>query len=1011
MNYEKLTILLCVVLMMSCDQERTVPPLQVADLTTYADPMVGTDAHGHTFPGATVPHGMVQLSPSNGLKGWDWSSGYHYSDSVLKGFAHNHISGPGLSGLGDILLMPTSKLQTRPGTDEDPDSGYRSRFSHDTETAEPGYYSVLLEDEAIRVELTSTLRVGFHRYTFETAGEKFVIFDPTHSIGEFAYETSMEVLSDNQIRGYKKSKSGTAGDRTVYFLATFSRPLKDAGITQKDEKIREKNKAGEEVKGYAAFDVDAGESIEVQVAISHVNYEGAEKNWKAEGENKTFDEARLAAKEMWQEKLSKIVVKEDDLAKKRTFYSAMYHSFISPNLISDVDGKYYLEGKVRSSNIPQFSNYSTWDTYRALHPLLTIIEQKKSADFVNSMVSRYADEGLILPGWEAQGFDNVCMIGYNMTSPIADAVLKDIAGIDHEKAYAAIKAAAFDRTKNSPNYDVNGMDGYLKYGFVTAETGSSVSKTTEQNYYDWAIARVAEKLGKVDDAKLFDLRSKGWRSFYDPASGYLFPKKGSGELVTMDTTTWNGLRSNYVSGNIWAYSAYTPHDMKAAIQIRGGRKKYLDWLGWIFENDIPVGGEQHVDISGFIGKYGHGDEPGHQMPYLFTVAGQPWKTQQYVNEVMTTMYSDQPDGLINNEDLGQMSAWYIFSALGFYPLAPGDLVYQLGAPLYEQADLRLENGNIFSVVAKNQANENIYVQKAWLNGKAYNKTYITHETILEGGTLEFEMGSTPNKNWGTAPSSSFLGEFDDTQTVEIPGIGVWAPNDRNPGSFFEEIEKIELVSNTEGAKIFYTLDGSEPSSNALAYTAPIEITADTKLKAIAFKEGLNPSTIYERNYFQSFLSTLKEGFPKVTAESEKIAWGKDDCSMIFDQYIGTESYSDGKWTGLKGDLVLNIDLGEIKTLKEVIVGYLSDTGVWIFPPDKISVFGGISRSSMQLFGEKNIAKLDEHTKLASNKSFSIDEEEVRHLKIHIKEYGPAPSWHGAGPGEKMWLFIDEIILK
>ena len=741
-------------------REARYEKVSITDLTQYADPMVGTDAHGHTFPGATVPYGMIQLSPSNDFKNWDWCSGYHYSDSILKGFAHNHISGPGLSGLGDILLMPTSRMQTHPGTEENPEDGYRSRYSHNTESPTPGYYTIRLDDEAIKVELTASDRVGFHRYTFEKSGDQYVIIDPTHGIAEFAYETEFEILSDRQVRGYKKSKSGTAGDRTVYFLATFSKPFKEAGITQRDQfqpGIKKLN--GKDVKGFTFFQVEANETIEIRVALSHVSYQGAQLNWKAEGEGIGFDDAKDNAKARWQSVFEKIVINEDDLSKKRTFYTAMYHSFISPNLISDVDGKYYLEGKVRSSQIPQYSNYSTWDTYRALHPLLTIIEQDKTRDLVNSMVSRHADEGLMLPGWEAMGFDNVCMIGYNMISPIADAVLKDIEGIDTRKAYMAIKAAAFDKTKSSPNYDVNGMDSYIKYGFVQGEIGSSVSKTTEQNYYDWAIGKVAEKLGETEDAAMFDLRSKGWRNLHDQESGYLFPRLAKGELVEMDTLRWNELRSNYVSGNIWAYSAYTPHDMKAAIQLRGGREKYLSWLNWLFDNDVPMKGEQHVDISGFIGKYGHGDEPGHQMPYLFTVAGQPWKTQQYVNEVMTTMYSDKPDGLINNEDLGQMSAWYIFSALGFYPLAPGDLVYQIGAPNYKQADINLENGKTFTVIGKNKSDKNIYIQEVFLNGKSYYKTYINHQDIMSGGVLKFVMGPKPKKVLGGGPRRLFFGRL------------------------------------------------------------------------------------------------------------------------------------------------------------------------------------------------------------------------------------------------------------
>ncbi len=980
------------------------------DLTSYVDPMIGTGGHGHTFPGATLPHGMVQLSPSNDFKNWDWCSGYHYSDSIIKGFAHNHISGPGLAALGDILLMPTSIFSTNPGTETNPDSGYRSRFSHDTEMTSPGYYKVHLDDENIVVELTTTNRVGFHRYTFETAGEKHVIIDPTHNIAEHAYETSIEILNDNQIRGYKKSE-GAAGDRMVFFLASFSKPFLKGGITYDDEPVEQNVLISKSARGYASFEVLENESIEVQVALSYVSYEGAFKNWQEEAEGKAFDDIWLASKNIWNSTLNKLIVGEEDLSKKRTFYTALYHTMISPNLISDVDGKYYVEGKVRQSAKQQYSNFSTWDTHRALHPLLTILSEEKTGKIISSMVSRHAEEGLILPGWEALGYDNVCMIGYNMTSPIADAVLKDIPGIDHEEAFAALKAAAMDRTKNSPNYDVNGMDGYLKYGYVNAEVGSSVSKTTEQNYYDWAIARVAEKLDKTEEARYFYERSKGWRNLLDTASNYLLPKSATGKSISMDTLRWDGLKSNYVSGNIWAYSAYTPHDMQAAIQLRGGRDGYLDWLNWQFENDTPIEGEQHVDISGFIGKYGHGDEPGHEMPYLFAVAGQPWKTQEYVNKIITEMYIDRPDGLINNEDLGQMSAWYVFSALGFYPLAPGDLVYQLGAPQFTSVNINLESGKTFKILGTNRSDQNIYVQEVLLNGAVYDKTYISHENIMNGGELEFIMGSTPNMSWGTIPESSILGVFDDLEKPIIPQKGTLAPYDSNEDSFFENESLVTLKSETESAQIYYTLDGTTPDSLSKRYTSPIKINQDRVLKAIAYRDGLNPSTISEKPYFESFLVNLEEGFPKITLENETTPYGLADGSMLFDQKIGTETYSDGKWTGVKDHINVLIDLGVSKNIKKVLIGALTDTGVWIFPPDKIKVFGGSNVSNLEEMGELKVEKLNDPEKSVSRYELVLNGNSCRFVKVEISNYGTAPEWHPAQPGEVMWLFVDEIIIK
>ena len=980
------------------------------NLTQYVDPMIGTDASGHTFPGATLPFGMVQLSPSNDYKAWDWSSGYHYSDTVLKGFAHTHISGPGLAALGDILLMPASTPNTNPGTEENPESGYRSRFSHDRERAEAGYYSVHLDDEDIDVELTATSRVGFHRYTYNNSGaSRYVIIDPGHNIAEPVYETSLEIVSDTIVRGYKKARSGTAGDRTMYFVAEFSAPFASLGLTDDDRPVAGRRHTARTVRGYVSFAPESGPTITVKVALSGVGYDGAQMNFEKEARHVDFDTARASAKTEWQDVLEKIVIEDASESKKRTFYTGMYHAFIGPNLISDVDGQYYLEGKVRQSAIPQYSNFSTWDTYRALHPLLTIIEQEQTAELIASMVSRHADEGLGLPGWEAMGFDNVCMIGYNMTSPIADAILKDVPGIDADKAYRAIRAAAFDKTKHSPNYDVNGMEEYLTYGYVTGEVGSSVSKTTEQNYFDWAIARVAEKLGKTDDAALFDRRSTGYRNLFNPDKAYLWPRLSRGGWKDMDDGQWTDLRANYVSGNIWAYSAYTPHDMKGAIQLHGGRKAYARWLDSVFNDERPIEGHQHVDISGFIGRYGHGDEPGHHMPYLFNYVGEPWKTQKYVNTVLTTMYSDKPDGLINNEDLGQMSAWYIFSSIGFYPVAPGDLVYQLGAPLHDRATINLESGKTFEVVANNLSPENIYVQGVSLNGAPHEFSFIEHRTIMAGGVLTFEMGPEPNETWASLPAQTVLGEFDDTERPQMGRGATLAPYDENAEGFFANRHEVVLRTNDSNAEIYYTTDGSMPDKDATQYVQPFDVTEDTVLRAIAYREGLAPSRVSEKTVFRSVVPTLADGYPLVLSPDEETPYGLADHSMLFDQQIGSTTYSDGRWTGRKVLIRPLLDLGRPVALSAVTVGALTDTTTWIFPPKKVEVFGGDTPDNLALLATHELPEVTQNRKAVDRFDIRISDGPHRYYRIVVTPYGRIPSWHGGQ--DLAWVFVDEIILR
>jgi len=721
------------------------------DVLKYVDPFIGTDGSGSTFPGATTPLGMVQLSPSDDSREREFCSGYHYSNNVIKGFAHNHFSGTGLGGMADILLMPTTgNIQWSAGTKDHPEAGFRSRISHKNESASPGYYSVWLEDCATNVELTTTPRVGFHRYVYQKAGLQNVMIDPAHNIRENVLNAGVEIVSNTELRGFKQSQ-GACGKRTVYFYAKFSKPFSKSAIAINELQIAEGNKAeSRSALACVTFQGAGNDTLEVAVALSYVDFDGAKENYLAEGKGKQFNIVLAQAKELWSDKISKIQIDTKSESQARVFYTAMYHSFIAPNIISDVNGNYVVEGKpFKSSGIVQYSNLSTWDTYRATHPLLTIIDQKTDVDLVNVFISRYTESKVGLGLWEALGFDNFCMIGYPGISVMADAALKNLHGVDKELVYECIRKAAFADGKASPNYGKNnGMPFYVRSGFIPAEVGCGISKTTENNYYDWCIAQLAKQLGKSEDEKLFSQRSLGYRKLYNPSTNYLWPKYADGNWMEMDTTQWDGMRKQYISGNIWAYSAYTPHDMTGAIELWGGKKKYAQWLDMLFSTPAEMKGEQHVDISGFIGKYAHGDEPGHQMPYSYNFVDQPWKTQEIVRNLLTNMYNDTPNGFVNNEDCGQMSSWYIFSALGFYPVCPGDLKYYIGAPLYPKAQLQLENGKHFTVISHNNSDKNLYVQSVTLNGKPYGLPYIQHDDIMKGGELVFEMSSKPNFDWG-----------------------------------------------------------------------------------------------------------------------------------------------------------------------------------------------------------------------------------------------------------------------
>lgn len=721
----------------SCTQDESV--------LDYVDPFIGTGGHVHNFPGATVPFGMVQLSPDGGTKGWDWCSGYHQSDSSLLGFSHTHLSGTGWADLGDILVTAsTGEIKMVPGTKESPDEGFRSRFSHDNEEASPGYYRVFLQDYNIDAEMTTTERVGIHRYTFLDGEKGQVIFDPTSKIFGKTIESYVSIEKDI-VRGYSHS-IGWGGDRTTYFTAKFSKPFNEVGVYMNGKKEAGQTEAkSEDARAWVSFVLKKGESIEVKVAISGVSAEGADKNLAAEAKDKNFDQVLAEAQAKWEDKLSRITVKGGTEDQKTIFYTALYHNFIAPNLWMDVDGKYWaLDQKLQAKGFNNYSTFSLWDTFRATHPLLSMIDQKTSADFANSLIARYHDGNGSMPIWELTGFDNTCMIGYHSSSMIWDALVKGVKGIDEQKALEAMIDAGHSN-KNSSSDGIGGISQYDKFGYVPSEGDKSVSKTLEFAYNDWCVGMLAKKVGNKDEEEYFLNRSNNFENLFQSENSRFWMKDSLGNwLDDFELNSWETLLPHYISGNFWAYEYFAPHQTERLVELKGGKEAFEKELDALLANNTEMIGDQHVDISGFIGKYGHGDEPGHHIPYLYNYTDSPWKTQRLVNEIRNTMYSNAVDGMINNEDCGQMSAWYIFSSLGFYPVCPGKPLYDMGTPLWEEAQINLENGNVFTIKANNVSPKNIYVQSVTMNGKPLDGLFIKHEDIMNGGVLEFEMGEIHN---------------------------------------------------------------------------------------------------------------------------------------------------------------------------------------------------------------------------------------------------------------------------
>ena len=729
----------------------------------YVNPFIGTDRMGHTYPGATVPFGMVQLSPDtdtlpyevNGSYNRDvykYCAGYQYADSTIVGFSHTHFSGTGHSDLGDILLMPTTgPLQLNPGTSDAPEKGYRSRYSHAAETASPGYYSVMLEDHDIMAELTATTRTGLHRYTFNEGGEAHIILDMVHGIyndeGKNVW-TFIRVENDTLVTGFRQT-SGWARTRSLSFAIAFSKPISSYGFRDDsparvyrgfwrrfDQRNNFPEAAGRNIRGHFDFPVLPGEEITVRVAISPVSTDGAVANMIAEAPSADFDAVRKSAEAMWRKELERVrvtMMQEDQMT---SFYTALYHTYLSPTVYTDTDGRYRgLDQNIhRAENFTNYTTFSLWDTYRALHPLFTILQQQRTSDMINSMLAHY-DQSVhdMLPVWSHHANENWCMIGYHSVPVIADAMVKKIEGFDYTRALEACATTA----RNSW-YD--GLDDYMKLGYVPDErTGSSVSVTLEYAYDDWCIAQIA---GSEELRREFTDRSRNFLNVWDPSTGFMRPRKLDGSFRDeFDVLSTHG--QGFIEGNAWNYSLYVPHDPDALIRLHGGKKRFTEHLDSLFTMYLPesfFAETEDITREGIIGNYVHGNEPSHHVPYLYNYAGSPRKTQYWVRHIMDTKYLPAPDGLSGNDDCGQMSAWYIFSALGFYPVAPGSDRYDLGSPLVKEATLDLENGKTFTVTAVNQGPEKIYVKKAELNGKRLDRLYITHGEIMQGGSLVFYMG-------------------------------------------------------------------------------------------------------------------------------------------------------------------------------------------------------------------------------------------------------------------------------
>lgn len=957
------------------------------DYTQYVDPFIGTGGHGHTYPGATLPFGMVQLSPDTRLTGWDGCSAYHASDSVIYGFSHTHLSGTGCSDYGDVLLLPVvGEVPWVSGYEMPDEKGYGSAFDKAAETAAPGYYAVHLNDYDVDVELTATRRVGMHRYHFPAGQQAGVLIDLEHR--DELLGATLRVVDDSTVVGMRRSRVW-ARDQQLYFAARFSEPVTEMKYGSGKKGLFGNQGSVDSLKLLLNFDGDTERNILVKVAISAVDIEGALKNMEEELPGWDFDGVRRTAQKAWNSELARIDVEGGTDEQMTIFYSALYHSFLSPDLFMDVDGRYRgTDLKVHKAiGFENYTVFSLWDTYRATHPLFTLVQQKRTTDFINTFIQQY-NHGGWLPVWELAGNYTGCMIGYHAVPVIADAYVKGIGGFDADKAFEAMK--------HSANADKLGLEFYKKMGYIPSDKEhESVSKTLEYAYDDWCIAAMAEKMGNGDDYHQFISRAQFYKNLYNPESGFMQARYNGGWQAGFDPAEVN---YNFTEANSWQYSFYVPQDMTGLAALHGGKKMLADQLDALFSVSSETAGRKQADITGLVGQYAHGNEPSHHMAYLYSFVNQPWKTQKMVRRLMDEMYTIHPDGLIGNEDCGQMSSWLVMSAMGFYSVTPGTDTYVVGTPWFEKMTLRLENGRDFVITAPKVSRENCYIASAQLNGVAYNKGYLVHHDIMQGGELSFTMTDTPSQ-WAVADDEVPVTAIHDNVLIPSPYL---LTGERT----FHGTTTIALACADKETKIFYTLDGSAPDETSRLYTKPFVANDSFTLRFKAFKNGARSFEVTSEFIRLNSNRTIRLYTPYV---NQYAAGGE---GALVDNMRGANDFRLGAWQGYQGvNIEAVVDLGEVTPIKHITMGFFQDINAWVFMPDRVDYYTSIDGGEYVLAGTvDNVVAKDDWDIQKHDFVLSKNMGEARFVKVVARNQGVCPPEHKAA-GEPSWLFSDEIVIE
>lgn len=964
------------------------------EYTALVNPFIGTGGHGHTYPGASMPFGMMQLSPDTRGADWDGSSGYHYSDSVIYGFSHTHLSGTGIPDYCDVLFMPFI------GDVKWDSKEYRSNFSHKNEKASPGFYEVVLDKGNIKAQLATSIRSGMHQYTFPSnAIEGSVLIDLKWR--DEVLESWIEKVSDYELRGYRRSKSW-AQNQYLYFHVKFEKPIKEYFVLDDEGKIVSEEKvSGRNLKMALKFQLSSNKVIRAKVGISGVSAEGAKMNLDSEIKDWNFDGLRFKAKTAWNKELSKIDIKGGTKDQQTVFYTALYHTFLVPNIYQDVDGQ-YRGTDLKVHKAPGFTNYtvfSLWDTYRAYHPLMTIINQRRTQDWINTFLQQYKYGGM-LPVWELSGNETFCMIGYHSVPVIVDAYQKGIRGYDTNLMLKAMRSYA--------ESDRFGLNHYRETGYLSNDREhESASKTLEYAYDDWCIAQFAKMTGKDSVYRQYIQRAQYYKNLFDPATHHMRGKIQSMWFSPFDPREINNF---YTEGNSWQYSFAAPQDVETLIQLHGGKDAFISKLSELFTTSSQTTGRQQSDVTGLIGQYAQGNEPSHHMAYLFNYVGMPWRTQELIHKICTEFYTNDPDGLIGNEDCGQMSAWYILSVMGFYPVCPGTGQYALGTPLFDEVTIKLENGKNFIIKksgsSKIDNEKSFYVEETKLNGKASSKSFLLHTDVMKGGVFEFIVSNQPNKTWGTNKADIPYSNITDEPIVPMPYFDIVSNK-------FKDSVYVSIKNIDPAATMKYSIMSDEELKKKeglttylqTTYTKPFLIDHSCHITALAEANGRRSKLA-----MQSFYKTPADRSISITSKVHPMYTAGGPEALI-DNIQGTSNWKTGEWQSYYDqDFEAIIDLQQMKPINYAGVHVLQDISPWIVYPKEVIFY--VSQDGKN-FTEKG--RVENRIGLingpAQTQLLGINLNlQARYIKVKAINGGKLPAWHESA-GNPSHIFIDEVIVK